>query len=44
MKKHEKIRVGISVGDVNGIGIEVILKTFEDARMMEFCTPIVFGS
>ena len=44
MKKHEKIRVGISVGDVNGIGIEVILKTFEDARMTEFCTPIVFGS
>lgn len=44
MKKQEKIRVGISVGDVNGIGIEVILKTFEDGRMLEFCTPIIFGS
>jgi len=44
MKKQEKIRVGISVGDLNGVGIEVILKTFEDSRMLEFCTPIVFGS
>lgn len=44
MKKEEKIRVGISVGDVNGIGIEVILKTFEDSRMLDFCTPVIFGS
>jgi 4-hydroxythreonine-4-phosphate dehydrogenase len=44
MRKQEKIKVGISVGDVNGIGIEVILKTFEDSRMLEFCTPIIFGS
>ena len=39
-----KKRVGISVGDLNGIGMEVILKTFLDKRMMEICTPIVFGS
>ena len=38
-----KIKVGISVGDLNGIGIEVIIKTFLDSRMMELCTPIVFG-
>ncbi len=44
MKKQDKIKVGISVGDINGIGIEVILKTFEDSRMLEFCTPIIFGS
>ena len=44
MKKQEKIKVGISVGDLNGVGIEVILKTFEDSRMFEFCTPIIFGS
>ena len=44
MKKQEKIKVGISVGDLNGVGIEVILKTFEDSRMLEFCTPVVFGS
>ena len=44
MNKKSKIVVGISLGDLNGIGIEVILKTFEDARMLEFCTPILFGS
>ncbi len=44
MKKSEKIKVGISIGDFNGIGIEVILKTFEDMRMLDFCTPIIFGS
>ena len=44
MDKSEKIVVGISVGDINGIGIEVILKTFEDKRMLDFCTPVIFGS
>ncbi|MFD1314324.1 4-hydroxythreonine-4-phosphate dehydrogenase PdxA [Namhaeicola litoreus] len=44
MKESDKIIVGISIGDANGIGIEVILKTFEDARVLEFCTPVVFGS
>jgi 4-hydroxy-L-threonine phosphate dehydrogenase PdxA len=40
----KKVRVGISVGDINGIGMEVILKTFQDKRMLELCTPIIFGS
>ncbi|MGR7812726.1 4-hydroxythreonine-4-phosphate dehydrogenase PdxA [Lacinutrix undariae] len=44
MKKEEKIRVGISVGDLNGIGPEIILKTFEDSRMLDFCTPVIFAS
>ena len=44
MNKSEKIKVGISIGDINGIGIEIILKTFEDTRMLDFCTPIIFGS
>jgi 4-hydroxythreonine-4-phosphate dehydrogenase len=39
-----KIRLGISIGDLNGIGLETIIKTFKDNRMMDFCTPIVFGS
>ena len=39
-----KIKVGISIGDLNGIGLETIIKTFKDSRMMEFCTPIVFAS
>lgn len=44
VKKVENIIVGISVGDLNGIGSEVILKTFEDARMFEFCTPVIFAN
>lgn len=44
MDKSNKIIVGISVGDINGIGIEIILKTFEDKRMLEFCTPVIFAS
>ena len=41
---EEKIIVGISQGDINGIGLEVIIKTFEDPQMLEICTPVVFGS
>ncbi len=44
MKENSKIKLGISVGDLNGIGCEIALKTFQDARMMEFCTPILFAS
>ncbi len=44
MNKSEKIKVGISIGDCNGVGIEIILKTFLDKRMLDFCTPIIFGS
>ena len=39
-----KIKLGISIGDLNGIGLETIIKTFKDKRMLDFCTPIVFGS
>jgi len=38
------IKVGISHGDINGIGYEVILKTLSDARMLELCTPVIYGS
>ncbi len=45
MVKHsENIIVGISIGDMNGIGPEVILKTFEDNRMLENCTPVIFAN
>lgn len=44
MKKTENIIVGISIGDLNGIGSEIILKTFEDNRMLELCTPVVFAN
>ena len=35
--------LGISIGDPNGIGPEVVLKTFSDSRMFDFCTPIVYA-
>ena len=38
------IRVAITQGDTNGVGCEVILKTFSDAGMFELCTPIIYGS
>jgi 4-hydroxythreonine-4-phosphate dehydrogenase len=41
---HSKPIIGISIGDANGIGLEVIIKTFADARMLEFCTPVIYGS
>ncbi len=39
-----KIRIGITQGDINGVGYEVILKTFAEPAMLELCTPIVYGS
>ncbi len=44
MKKAENIIVGISIGDLNGIGSEIVLKTFEDSRMLELCTPVIFAN
>lgn len=41
---HDKIKVGITHGDINGIGYEVILKMLEDERIAELCTPVVYGS
>ena len=39
----EKLRIGISIGDVNGIGLEIIIKTLADTRIYDYCTPIVYG-
>ena len=44
IKQKMKTRLGITIGDSNGIGIEIILKTFKDNRMLDFCTPVIFGS
>ncbi|MDA9970319.1 4-hydroxythreonine-4-phosphate dehydrogenase PdxA [Flavobacteriaceae bacterium] len=44
MEKEEKIKIGISIGDLNGIGGELVIKTFEDNRMLELCTPIIYAS
>ncbi len=42
--KHHKIKVGISVGDFNGIGVEIILKALKDKNITDFFTPVIFGS
>ena len=39
-----KLIVGITQGDGNGIGYEVIIKALADERMLEFCTPVIYGS
>lgn len=44
MKNDNIIKVGISIGDLNGIGPEIILKTFEDQRSLDLCTPVIFAS
>ena len=44
MDKQKKIVVGISIGDLNGIGSEVVLKTLQDPRILELFTPVIFAS
>ncbi len=44
MSEREKIRVGITHGDTNGVGYEIIFKTFDNPEMFDICTPIVYGS
>lgn len=41
---QQKPVIGISIGDLNGIGPELIIKTFSDQRNLEFCTPVIFAS
>jgi 4-hydroxythreonine-4-phosphate dehydrogenase len=36
--------IGITCGDINGIGMEIIIKTFADHRILEQCTPVIFAS
>ena len=42
--EKDKPVLGISIGDTNGIGLEVIIKTFGDPRMLQYCTPIIYGN
>ena len=44
MTESQKIKVGITQGDMNGVGPEIILKTFMDPAILEICTPIIFSS
>lgn len=40
----EKLNIGISIGDINGIGLEVIIKTISEPRILNLCTPVIYGS
>ncbi len=44
MAENRKIRVGITHGDTNGVGYEVILKTLSCPQLLELCTPVLYGS
>ena len=39
-----KPKIGITMGDVNGIGPEIIIKTFLDQRLLSTCVPVIYGS
>ncbi len=41
MSRH--LKVGISIGDINGIGLEVIIKTLSESEIYKYCTPVVYG-
>lgn len=40
----EKPKIGISIGDINGIGLEVIIKTISNPKVLRLCTPVIYGS
>jgi 4-hydroxythreonine-4-phosphate dehydrogenase len=42
--ENKRLRIGITQGDINGVGYEVILKAFDNPAMLELCTPIIYGS
>jgi 4-hydroxythreonine-4-phosphate dehydrogenase len=44
LPSQKPVTIGISQGDVNGIGLEVIIKTFSEPAMLEICTPVLFSS
>lgn len=41
---HNKVRVGITQGDTNGVGFEIIFKSFSEPAMFDLCTPVIYGS
>ena len=40
----DKLKIGISIGDINGVGLEVIIKTLSNEKVREMCVPVVYGS
>ncbi len=44
LEQDGRIKIGITCGDVNGIGLEIVMKTFLDNRMHQVCTPVIYAS
>lgn len=44
MSKHKKIKATITCGDLNGIGLEVVLKALSDSRVYDHCIPVIYAS
>ncbi|MBQ8337259.1 MAG: 4-hydroxythreonine-4-phosphate dehydrogenase PdxA [Bacteroidaceae bacterium] len=44
MSENRKMRIGITQGDINGVGYEIIFKAFDNPEMFDICTPVVYGS
>ena len=42
--KKKTLKIGITLGDFNGIGPELIISAFSDQRLREQCTPVIYGS
>ena len=42
--EQSKLVIGFTCGDINGIGIELIIKALSDNRILDVCTPVVFAS
>jgi len=40
----KKLKIGITIGDLNGIGLEVILKTLANKKIQDICVPVIYGS
>ena len=39
-----KVKIGISIGDFNGVGLEVIIKTLTNTKLLDYCLPVIYGS
>lgn len=43
-KPRKVLRIGITIGDLNGIGPEIVIRAFNETKLKELCTPIIYGS
>ena len=41
---EKKMKIGFTLGDINGVGPEVLVKALSDHRILQYCTPVIYGS